>query len=330
MYVPVARLERAIDVLGRIEVPMKCKPDFTKLVMLVAAGMAFSSFVFGLSGPLPAQAQQQAGSAGSPAQAAAQSLSFEVASIKPSEGDGRMVRIQMSPGGRYSASGVTVKMLMQQAYDVKDFQIVGGPAWMSSAPFDINAKSEDPNVARDQVRLMLQSLLAERFQLKFHRETRELPVYALVVGRNGPKLQLSAIQPAPEGAPATAPKPGATPAGGVGAKAGGTMMSMGRGQISAQMAPMAAIVNMLAQQLGRPVIDKTDLKGNFDFKLEWTPDETARSLGIGTGGDAAPAADSSGPSIFTAVQEQLGLRLESQKGPVEVLVIDAVEKPSGN
>ncbi len=107
------------------------------------------------------------------------------------------------------------------------------------------------------------------------------------------------------------------------------MMSIGRGQLNAQMAPMSAFVNMLAQQLGRPVIDKTDLKDNYDIKLEWTPDESTRAIGHVAGVEAPPA-DSSGPSIFTAVQEQLGLRLEAARGPVDVLVIDSVEKPSGN
>jgi uncharacterized protein (TIGR03435 family) len=256
-------------------------------------------------------------------------LSFEVASIKPSEGDGRMVRIQMAPGGRYTASGVNVKMLIQQAFDIRDYQILGGPAWMSSTPFDINAKAEDPNVTRDQVRQMLQSLLAERFQMKFHRETRELPIYSLLVGKNGHKLQLSENQPSPE-ASASQSRAGTSTGSASGARGNATMMSIGRGQLNAQSAPMTAFVNMLAQQLGRPVLDKTDLKGNYDIKLEWTPDESSRTLPGTAGGDAPPAGDTSGPSIFTAIQEQLGLRLASDRGPVEVLVIDTLEKPSGN
>jgi uncharacterized protein (TIGR03435 family) len=330
--------------------------------------MAFLSLGFGMADMQAGQAQPQAGVSAPQSQDAAQTLSFEVASVKPSEGDGRMVRIQNSAGGRYSASGVNLRMLIQQAYDIKDYQILGGPAWMSSAPFDINAKAEDPNVTREQIRLMLQSLLAERFKLKFHRETRDLPIYSLLVGKSGHKLKLSATQPDPQGTPPDAPRAGAPPtvavggavAGGAGAgggggaitavrggagagvsggtgagaaggaRGGGTMMSIGRGQLNAQGAPMSAFVNMLAQQLGRPVIDKTDIKGNYDIKLEWTPDETTRGIGIGGGGEAPPAGDSSGPSIFTALQEQLGLRLESQKGPVEVLVIDFAEKPSGN
>lgn len=300
---------------------MKCDRELAKARWLVVGMMALSSIVVGLADPQPRYAQ--------PAQAAAAPLSFEVASIKPSEGDGRMVRIQMSPGGRYTASGVNVKMLMQQAFDIRDYQILGGPAWMSSTPFDITAKAEDPNVTRDQVRQMLQSLLAERFQMKFHRETRELPIYSLLVGKNGPKLPLSENQPSPE-APASQAKAGTSTGSASGARGNATMMSIGRGQMNAQGAPMSAFVNMLAQQLGRPVLDKTDLKGNYDIKLEWTPDESSRTIPGAAGVDAPPAGDTSGPSIFTAVQEQLGLRLVSDRGPVEVLVIDSLEKPSGN
>jgi uncharacterized protein (TIGR03435 family) len=302
---------------------MERRLGFRGNALLVAGVMTFSSLVSG---------SPSSGTAAQQTQGTASSLAFEVASIKPSEGDGHMVRIQTSPGGRYTASGVTLKMLIQQAYDVKDFQITGGPAWMSTMAFDIVAKAENPDVNRDQIRQMLQSLLAGRFQLKFHLETRELPVYALVVGKSGHKLQLSANQPEKEATPPDATKGNSHVAGGAGgtAKPVGAMMSMGRGQLNAQMVPISAFINMLAQQLGRPVIDKTDLKGNYDLKLEWTPDESHRVIGGGGGVEAAPTGDSSGPSIFTAVQEQLGLKLESQKGPVELLVIDSAEKPSGN
>jgi uncharacterized protein (TIGR03435 family) len=324
---------------------MRYRPDLMKIAIVAVAGLAFSGFGSGFAGSQPGR-ELQAGAAVQPAQAAAQTMSFEVASIKPSEGDGRMVRIRNSPGGRYTAEGVTLKMLIQQAYDVKDFQISGGPGWLSTAAFDINAKAEDPNVGGPQIRLMLQSMLAERFKLKFHRETKELPVYALLVGKNGHKMKVSEFQPGSEGTPPEAPKIGAMPpgaavrGGGAGAaggyavagavKPGGAMMTMGPGQITAQGAPMGALVNILAQQLGRPVIDKTELQGNFDIKLEWAPDAAGRGQAIGGGGEAPPAGDSTGPSVFTAIQEQLGLRLEAQKGPVEALVIDFAEKPSGN
>jgi uncharacterized protein (TIGR03435 family) len=271
----------------------------------------------------------------------------------------------LSPGGRYTASGVTVKMLIQQAYDLKDYQISGGPSWISTERYDIVAKAETPNITREQLRVLLQSLLAERFNLKIRRETKQLPIYALVVAKNGPKLNKSETQPGagadaklPDlskvGDPGTAPviKMGGAGGGGVTASGGGagvggasgavmvmsagsggkgaSMMRMGPGQLSAQGAPISTLVMLLSQQLGRPVMDKTGLEGNFDFNLQYSPDETQRGLGVGglDRPDMAPPADASGPSIFTALQDQLGLKLESQKGPVEILVIEHIERPS--
>ena len=156
------------------------------------------------------------------------------------------------------------------------------------------------------MKLMFQTLLADRFQLKTHRETKELPVYAVTVGKNGPKLSK------------------ADPAG------KGTQMSMGRGQLKAKKASIEQLAKLLGNQLGRTVLDKTGLAGDFDFELTWTPDVTG-PLGPKEGGvDGPPPVDPGGPSIFTAIQEQLGLKLESQKGPVEILVIDSVERASEN
>ncbi len=290
-----------------------------------------------------------------------------------------MIKIGASPGGRWTASGITVGILIQQAYDVRDYQISGLPSWVNSERYDIVAKADTPNITRENLKVLLQSLLAERCNLKLHRETKELPTYELVVGKNGHKLHLSEIQPAAQtdAQPPDPSKPVQAGAIGGGAAAGGgggyvsvgpagkvvngaggagggsvsvgpggkvvdgnapvksgSTMRMGRGQLSAQMTPVSAIAAMLAQQLGRPVIDKTDIKGSYDFTLQWTPDETQR--GIGFGGVEKPPSDSplpadpSGPSIFTAVQEQLGLKLEASKGQVETLVIDHIEKPSGN
>jgi uncharacterized protein (TIGR03435 family) len=158
---------------------------------------------------------------------------------------------------------------------------------------------------------MFQILLVDRYKLTFHLETKELPVYYFVVGKNGSKLQPS------EGGRDNA------------------QIRMGRGQINAQAMSMEMFTNQLANQLGRSVLDKTGLTGNYDFKLEWTPDQSQAGgpgpgPGDGGGGDHPPASDSTGPSIFTAVQEQLGLKLESQKGPVQILVIDRIEKASDN
>jgi uncharacterized protein (TIGR03435 family) len=339
---------------------MQSKLKLKRTVRCITAGTAILTVLVGLNNAPLGRAQSQAGTATQQTQAA-EPTSFEVASIKPSDPapNGQfMVRIGTSPGGRWTASGITVGMLIQQAYDVKDYQISGGPSWLNSERYDIVAKADTPNITRELAKVLLQSLLKERFNLQFHRETKELPIYALVVGKNGHKLHVSEVQPAAQtdSQPPDPSKPvqAGGVAGGAGGVAGGSvsvgpggkvidreaavksgsMMRMSRGQLSAQMTPVSAIAAMLAQQLGRPVIDKTEIKGYFDFDLKWTPDETQR--GVGLGGMAPPAddrslpADPSGASIFTAVQEQLGLRLEATKGPVESLVIDHIEKASGN
>jgi uncharacterized protein (TIGR03435 family) len=298
-----------------------------KLVLLIVVVLTASAFSF-------SQAQPQAG--------AAAPQSFEAASIKPSAETGNRVMIGISPGGRYTASAVTVKFLIQQAFDIRDYQIQGGPGWIGSDRFDIVAKAETPDLNREKLKPLLQSLLAERCNLQFHRETKELPAYTLVVGKGGHKLQKSEVQTEePDAAPAPkASQPGApgAPAHATddiargGPRVRGAQVRIGRGQVNAQMITISEFARLLAQQLGRPVTDKTGLQGNFDFKLEWTPDEALRGTappGDGTPHEGSTAGDS-GPSIFTALQEQLGLKLESDKGPVEILVIDRIEKPSAN
>ncbi len=269
--------------------------------------------------------------------------SFEVASIKPSAGDGRRVGISIAPGGRFTASGINVKWLVQEAYDVRDFQISGGPDWLTSQRYDIVAKADEPNLTREKIRPMLRSLLAERFNLKIHRETKELPTYALVVAKNGPKLRASDVkndaqpdEPAPKavgpGTP-TGPAHAEGQPAPVGARRKGASIRMGRGRLDGQDISVSEIANLLAQQVGRPVEDQTGLRGKYDFILEWTPDENMRGggpFGDGMAHEGAPGGDSSGPSIFTALQEQLGLKLESKKGPVEILVIDHVDRASEN
>jgi bla regulator protein blaR1 len=254
---------------------------------------------------------------------------FEVASIKPSDPASRGKRMLFKPGGAFSAGGVTVKSLIALAYEVREFQISGGPAWAGSEAYDINAKSESASDADDprkittdeqrekfqqRQRMRIQALLADRFQLKLGYSTKELPIYVLTIAKNGPKLQESKEE------------------GGnhfQGARMGGP------GHVTGQKVPMKFLVQLLAQSVGRPVVDQTGLTGKYDFKLEWTPDQNQPNAfgGPGPGPDGRtmpPPADPNGPSIFTAVEEQLGLKLDSQKGPVEMLTIDAVEKPSEN
>ncbi len=237
---------------------------------------------------------------------------FEVASIKPSAPGTHGMQIQTTPGGRLVTKNVNVKFLIQFAYGVKGFQITGGPGWMNSEAYDVEAKpeSEDRKVTDAELKQMVRALLTERFKLTLHHDTKEMPVYVLLAGKGGPKLQQ--------------------------AEGERGQMRMGRGLMSAKKVTMAQLANSLANQLGRNVIDQTGLTGGFDFELKWTPDETQpfgpkemmRADGLPPG--APSPGDPAGPSIFTALQEQLGLRLEGQKGPVEILVIDGVEKPSEN
>jgi bla regulator protein BlaR1 len=239
--------------------------------------------------------------------------SFEVASVKPADTNDQLFFIGFQPGGRFTANA-NLKMVIGAAYDVRNHQISGGPSWIESAKFEIEAKAENgadfapgPNGA-GQERLMLQSLLEERFKLALHRETKEEPVYELTVGKGGPKLKEVA-------------DPG---------KGGPQGMGMGRGKLTGTAAPIAILVNVLSQQLGRSVIDKTGLGGRYDFTLTYTPDASQAAAFGPPGPNAPPPPDPNGPSIFTAIQEQLGLRLESAKGPVDVLVIDHAEKPDAN
>ena len=261
---------------------------------------------------------------------------FEVVSIKPNRGGTGNVMIRMAPGGRFVAENITVKFLLQESYGVKESQISGAPGWLDSEHYDIEAKPEDSPADQDrkltpeerhaQLMLMLQSMLADRFKLTLHHDTKEMEVYALVVAKNGPKLHEAAVTP-PDSAPAELPKPGGPP------PKGGIWMT-GRGQLNVTGANLGMFANVLSMQLGRIVLDKTGLKGNYEFTLKWTPDEGQgqmfRGAGDGQPRDAAPPPDASGPTIFTAVQEQLGLKLESQKGPVDTLVIDHVDRPSEN
>ncbi len=271
----------------------------------------------------------------SPPTTAAPSPSYEVASINPNRSGDMRIGIRFLPG-RFSTTGATVKQLIALAYDVRNFQVSGGPSWISSDKYDIDAKEPDvlaeelaklpPDQRREKMGLLIQSLLADRFQLEVSHGTKELPVYALVVGKNGPKIQQAKADD-------TYPNGMKGPDGR--ALGHGGMMGMAPGQLTGQGVPLAFLVQQLSQQLGRSVLDQTGLKGNYDFTLKWTPDQSSAAMfqgppGGGPGSDNAPPPDSSGPSIFTAVQEQLGLKLESTKGPVEILIIDHIAQPTEN
>lgn len=250
---------------------------------------------------------------------------FEVASIKQNKSDNPRVFFMFSPNG-FTATKVSLQMLIGTAYGVEENRISGAPSWANSEKYDIEAKM-DSSVADDLRKLsedqrtparqrMLQALLADRFKLRLRRENKDLPVYELVIAKNGPKLHKA--------------KTGDTYTNGVKDSDGrpaGTGTWINGDNIIGQGIPISDLVEELSQRLGRTVVDKTGLGGRYDFELKWTPDE---SQGAMFRGPESPQADISGPSIFTAIQQQLGLRLESKKGHVEILVIDHVERPSEN
>lgn len=226
-------------------------------------------------------------------------LSFEVASIKPFQGPATNVYVNVS-GPKVTISEYGLLGLIMTAYKLEGFQISGGPPWLESDRFNIVAKA--PGAAtptRDQIEQMLQALLADRFKLKVHREKKEQPVYALVVDKKGSKLINS-----------TASSPSFTLGGGV----QGMRMAF-------QKQTMKYLALQLSNSggLGREVIDHTALTGTYDFTLYWAS---------GNDGNATP--DSNEPGLVTALREQLGLKLEPQRAPVEILVIDHAEKPSAN
>ncbi len=265
------------------------------------------------------------------------SPSFEVASIKPAKSGSQGMFIRIQPGGRFSANGITMKSLMQEAYGVKEAQIAEAPPWFDSERFDIQAKPDEllgaeidklsPEQRKDKIMQMLQALFVDRLKLKLGHESRDLSVYELVVAKNGPKFHESTFKP-PEKLPASPPPPtkGRTPGQGI--------WMTGRGNLTVTYGGLDMFATVLSRIVGRIVLDKTGLTGKYDFKLQWTPDESqgpALPGGPPNGPNGAPPPpESSGPSLFTAIQEQLGLKLQSEKAPVDVLVIEHVEKPSEN
>lgn len=310
-----ANLKRRIEEIMTHRMSNRLNPG-KKLMLAAAAALAIGApIVFGLLTAAPSvRAQSQT----------AAPRSFEVASIKPSEPGQMGTRLMIAPGGNFNAKNATPQMLVEFAYNIRDFQISNAPGWLKSEHYDVTAKGDDggsPNP--DALRQMVQSLLAERFKLLIHRETKELPVYNLVVGKSGLKMKEVEV---PGDGPDKDPGPGPGKIQGQGPGPGrGGMMRMGRGQLTGQAIKVDMLVSNLARQIGRTVIDKTGLKGAYDFKLEWTP-EPGQGADLG---EHTPI-DPSGPTIFAALQEQLGLKLESAKGPVEIVVIDRIEKATEN
>jgi uncharacterized protein (TIGR03435 family) len=264
------------------------------------------------------------------AQSPAPRPEFEVASVKPNTAGNNMVMIRPPAGGRFTATNARLKMLIGIAYNVKNFEISGGPGWITSDGYDVEAKASDTNIGLDQMRPLLQTLLEDRFKLMVHREKKDMPVYALMVAKGGPKLPAAKEGGCTVFGPNTPPPPPPAPGQLPPILCGGFLRAPNL--LQAGKVTITQLVNVLSDVLGRPVIDKTEFTGTFDVKLDFTPEGTtfgAEGFGPPPGG-LAPGFDTSGPSIFTALQEQLGLRLESQKGPGEILVIDHAEKASEN
>jgi len=226
---------------------------------------------------------------------AATQVSFEVASIKLHP---EPVTFSADPsfrGSRMTATASTLLDLITAAYEVRYEQIAGAPGWAGSAHYDIVAKAEGEGpISNDQGRQMLQTLLAERFQLKLHRETKEVPVYALVIAKGGHKMKESTVD---------------VPHNFIRAGASGIQMDVTRGT-------MEHLARQLTHSAGRTVIDRTGLQGYYAYKLDWVP----------------PAGDTGAdtPGLFTALQEQIGLKLEASKGAIQMLVVDSAARPTEN
>jgi uncharacterized protein (TIGR03435 family) len=275
--------------------------------------------------------------------AAAPLPSFEVASIKQDHSGAPNRFFKVDNSSRFTTTNMPAKDLIEYAYNIKPFQISGGPGWIDSQGFDIEAKVDDSLVAElqklpteqrtDQFRLMLRSLLADRFKLSLSHDTKESPSFALVIAKGGSKLQ-EVAPPDPQARPTPPPPP--APGAGNGPpplRPGGFMMMMGPGGVStlnANAAPIANLINLLSRQLNRQVLDQTGLKGVYTFTLKFTSDTGLGGGPLPPSPDSAGSADVGGTSIFTAIQDQLGLKLESTKTPVETYVIEHIEEPSEN
>jgi uncharacterized protein (TIGR03435 family) len=243
------------------------------------------------------------------AQQPASTLEFDAVSVKasdPNSTNGTVINV--TPGGTLQVVNATLKDLIETAYDVRAFQIEGGPKWADASKYNVDAtpgtRRRDvvgPPPGWTNVRFKVQALLKERFQLQLHREAKTGSIYSLVIAKGGIKSSgLSATQNPRKG------------------------INAGQGVMLGEAASMTDFSSKLSRLLGRPVVNNTGLEAKYNFKLEWTPDAVRVTP------DGQPVESPAGPSLFSALQEQLGLRLEATKGPVDILVIDHVEKPSEN
>jgi uncharacterized protein (TIGR03435 family) len=258
-------------------------------------------------------------------------LTYEAASVKPNKSGVQGSSIRRFPGGRLQATNMPLRALITFAYQLQPFQLVEDPGWIRNETFDIVAKMEGdpppvmPGSGPDPHMVAMRTLLAERFKLAVHRETRQMDIYELVLarpdGKLGPALKpttqdCAAMMAAARGGPPPGPAPG--PNSPVVCGIRGLP-----GRLVAGAMPMALLASNLSGQVQRIVVDRTGLSGGWDFEITFAPE---RPLNPPPGVEF-PAADPNAPSLFTAMQEQLGLKLQSTKGPVEVLVVDRIEQP---
>jgi uncharacterized protein (TIGR03435 family) len=239
---------------------------------------------------------------------------FDVASIKPTGSGSSGMRLEFTPNG-FIARGVVLRQIIHEAYGIyEENRVYGGPPWLNSERFDVDAKisagvvADFRNYTLDQRRSMLQALLTDRFKLKVHHETKQIHAYALIVDKDGPKL-------------ATANEVYHSQVKGV----DGLVTQSQRGHLTVQGLTMPAFARLLYPTAGMTVVDETGLTGSYDFSLQWAPNEMAVK-----DQQEFLSSENSGPSIFTALREQLGLKLVPSKVPLDVIMIDGVERPSPN
>jgi uncharacterized protein (TIGR03435 family) len=281
-----------------------------RVLQVVVSSSAFAFVAQMLAQGCPALAQAPLPGAAKP--------SFEVASVKLNKSGEPGMSMQTQPGGRFIATNIPLGMLIRNAYELQESQLAGLPDWAASERFDITAKAEQDIAPTTQKpsrhQLMLQSLLEERFNFKAHIETRDLPGYALVVarpdGKLGPQMKQSDVDCA---ALAAARRAGGPPPPLASGERRPCSMRMGRGTLTAGSMTMANLAGTLSSAVQRAVVDRTGLTGGFDLDLTYSTEQSA---------------DTTSPSLFTAVQEQLGLKLDSVRLPTDVLVVDSIERPT--
>jgi uncharacterized protein (TIGR03435 family) len=246
---------------------------------------------------------------------------FEAASIKLNKSGDQASGMFAPGGGRFTATNCPLRSIITGVYHLQDYQLLDLPAWANTERYDIVAKAE-ANLRGSAIFPMVQTLLEERFHLRSHRETRQLPVYILVVSKPDRLAESkSECAPLPSGAPPPPPQPGKMACGNI------FMFPEGasRIRISGTKAPIDSLIDLLSRLTGRPVLNKTGLTGNYDIEVAFAADPNSPAAG-----QAPPPEDALGPSLFTALYDNLGLKLESQKGPVAVLVVDTIDRPSKN